>query len=1090
MTNRYVFIGRCTRYLWVFTLILLLGNNAFAQGNRYTIRGRVSDADGASVPGVTVLLRGSSQGTTTVADGTYSMGVTIAPGSYTLTFSSIGYAAANQPVTLGNQETVSTDVTVTEDNQTLDEVVVIGSTLSAPKRELGNAISTIKAQALAESGSGGLLNSLQGKVPGAQITQNSGDPAGGISVRLRGIKSLSGSSDPLFVIDGVIVSNQSANVSQQAVDGQVGIANAGTNRLADINPADIASINVINGAAAAAQYGSRASNGVVLITTKRGQTGAPRVTFTASASINELRKSVPLGTFNKQFGFPGLRLHPIGGISAAQIAANPGTTTVGIVRDGATTQLATNLVDVTRYNYFDQIFRTSYGTDNTVSVAGGRENTSYYVSFGYLKNEGIIKNTDFTRYNLRARLDQRLTNWAKLSVGLNYVNSFANEKANGNVFYSPINSVNITNNIYDVTQRDLAGNLRAVEPSRVNPLSTVEDMNFTQAVSRTINDIQLNLTPLRGLTVDAILGVDTYGQVGRSYIRPYPYQATAGLPLERYPFGFAASATNTVLQLNTDINATYQRDLTKELSLKLIAGFNYQYNQQDFSQANGQNLAPFIETVSGAASTTVRAGYGLTRYNLSGEFAQATVGYRNLAFITGAIRRDRSTIFSASESNQLYPKVSGSLVLSDLDFWQQGAFKQAFSAAKLRASFGDAGGLTALDPTDRFYQYLPIAFLGKSTITPSSTLANPAVRPERMRELEFGADLSFVNDRINLGITAYQQRISDLTVNRVVAPSTGGLSLVTNVGTMENKGVEIMLDVVPVRTKDLTWDMTFIFNRNRNRVLSLGSPRIEISNVAGAPVSLLEGQPASMFYGFPYARDANGNLLLTTQGLPQRERGQVFAPSATKTVEEVMVDAGLDPNALPPGSYQLLGTYVVPRRDGGYGTDKSGQPLGEFVRNVIGNPNPNWTGSFSSSVTYKGLGLRVLLDAVQGLQVFNADKRTRENVGVGPLAEQEMRGTLTRGYIFAIGPIEEFRVDNGSFVKLREVALSYQFPKFTKAISGLNLSLIGRNLISWDNYNGFDPETNAGGTTDRLRGVDFGNVPIPRTYRLQLTASF
>lgn len=1055
MTYQYTSLYHRIRSLRLLGLLLLLCSNGLAQGTRYTLNGRVTDATGASVPGVTVLLRGTTQGTTTVADGTYSLGVTVVPGSYTLAFSSIGYTAANRAVSLGSQETVTTDVALTEDNQTLDEVVIIGSTLSAPKRELGNAISTIKAEALAESGSGGLLNSLQGKVPGAQITQNSGDPAGGISVRLRGIKSLSGSSDPLFVIDGVIVSNVSQNVSQLAVSDQVGIANAGTNRLADLNPADIASINVINGAAAAAQYGSRASNGVVLITTKRGQTGAPRVTFTASASVNELRKSVPLGTYNKQFGFAGLRLHPIGGVSPAQIAANPGVTTVNIIRDGAPTALATNLVDVTRYNYFDQIFRTGYGTDNTISVAGGRENTSYYVSFGYLKNEGILKNTDFTRYNLRARIDQRLTNWAKLSVGLSYVNSFANEKANGNVFYSPINSVNITNNIYDITQRDPAGNLQAVEPTRVNPLSTVEDMNFTQAVSRTINDVQLNLTPLRGLTIDAILGVDTYGQVGRSYIRPYPYQAAAGLPLERYPFGFAASATNTVLQLNTDINATYQRELTKDFSLKVIAGFNYQYNQQDFSQANGQNLAPFIETVSGASSTTVRAGYGLTRFNLSGEFAQATVGYRNLAFITGAIRRDRSTIFSPSESNQLYPKVSGSLVLSDLDFWQKGSFNKAFSAAKLRASFGDAGGLTALSPTDRFYQYLPIAFLGKSTITPSSSLANPAVRPERMRELEFGADLSFVNDRINLGVTAYRQRISDLTVDRVVAPSTGGFSLVTNVGTMENKGIEVMLDVVPVRTKDLTWDMTFIFNRNRNKVLSLGSPRIDITNVAGAPVALLEGQPASVFYGFPYARNADGSLLLTPQGLPQRERG----------TQDGLVN-------------------FTPQRTA------EGQPTGTFVRTVIGNPNPNWTGSFSSSVTYKGLGLRVLLDAVQGLEVFNADKRTRENVGIGPLTEQEMRGTLTRGYIFAIGPIEEFRVDNGSFVKLREVALSYQFPKFTKAISGLNLSLIGRNLISWDNYNGFDPETNAGGTTDRLRGVDFGNVPIPRTYRLQLTASF
>ena len=202
-----------------------------------------------------------------------------------------------------------------------------------------------------------------------------------------------------------------------------------------------------------------------------------------------------------------------------------------------------------------------------------------------------------------------------------------------------------------------------------------------------------------------------------------------------------------------------------------------------------------------------------------------------------------------------------------------------------------------------------------------------------MRELEFGADLLFVNDRINLGITAYRQRISDLTVDRVVAPTTGGLGLVTNVGTMENKGVEIMLDMVPVRTKNLTWDVTVIFNRNRNRVLSLGSPRIEISNVAGAPVSFLEGQPASVFYGFPYARNANGELLLTTQGLPQRERG----------TQDGLVN-------------------FTPKRTA------EGQPMGTFVRTVIGNPNPNWAGSFSSSLTYEGLGLRVLLDAVQGLR--------------------------------------------------------------------------------------------------------------------------
>jgi len=1056
MLNRYLPGGRLICLLWLVGFTLLLCDTAMAQGNRYTLRGRVTDAAGSGIPGVTVLVRGTSFGTTSVADGTYTLGITMAPGSYSLTFSSIGYSAADRPVTLGNQETITTDVTLAEENQTLDEVVVAAATLSGPRRQFGNAITTLKGQELTQAGTGGFINALQGKVPGAQITQNSGDPAGGISIRLRGVKSLSGSSDPLYVIDGVIVSNASDNVSQLATGSQIGNANAAQNRLADLNPNDIATINVVNGAAAAAQYGSRAANGVVLITTKRGQTGAPRVSFTTSFNVNELRKSVPLGTLNKQFGFAGLRLHPIGGISAAQIAANPGVTTINVVRDGATTALATNLVDVTRYNYFDQIFRTGYGTDNSLSVSGGTNNTNYFVSFGYLKNEGIIKGTDFTRYNFRARLDQRLASWAKLSAGLSYSNSFSNEKANGNVFYSPINSVSITNNIWDITQRDAAGNLQAVEPTRVNPLSTIEDMRFTQSVNRTISDLQLNLTPLKGLSVDWVLGVDTYGQFGKNYIRPYPYQSVAGLPLERYPFGYAATAVNQALLLNSDVTVGYERNLTNDLKMNLIAGYNYQFSQTDFSRNEGQNLAPFIETVSGASSTTFGLGYGLDRFNLSGYFGQATFAYHNLAFLTAAIRRDASSKFSPSETNQLYPKLSGSLVLSDLDFWKESGLNTVWNDLKLRASYGESGNLSGIGSYSRFWQFQPIPFLGRNTIIPSSTLANPAVRPERMAEFEFGADLSFLNNRINLSATGYNQQIKDLVVNRTLAPSTGGTGIVNNVGTMENRGIELMLDVTPVKTKNLSWEATFIFNRNRNKILSLGSPRIEIATVSGAPVFLLEGEAASVFYEFPYARNPDGSLLLTAQGFPQRERGTQVG-----------------------NSYEIRPENRV-----------NGQPAGAFVRTIIGDPNPKWTGSFASNLTYKNLSFRFLLDAVQGNQVFNADKRTRENVGIGTLTEQEMNGTLQRGYIFAIGPIGEFRVDDGSFVKLREVALNYRLPNFVKGMSNFNIALIGRNLISWDNYNGFDPETNSGGNSDLVRGVDFGNVPIPRTYQLQLSATF
>ncbi|SFE62463.1 TonB-linked outer membrane protein, SusC/RagA family [Spirosoma endophyticum] len=1062
MDNRYVLVSRRLHHLWMLWLTLLLCTNAVAQSTRFTIKGHVTDPEKQSLPGTTVAVVGTTLGTTTDADGDYTLTVTLKPGPVTLAFSAIGYETLRQSITLGNADQVTANAALAAATTNLDEVVVTGSTLSAPKRELGNAISTIKASDLQQSGSGNLINSLQGKVPGAQITQNSGDPAGGISIRLRGIKSLVGSSDPLYVVDGVIVSNASTNVSQLALANDAGNANVGQNRLSDINPDDIATLNVINGAAAAAQYGSRAANGVVIITTKRGQSGKAQVTFSTSFNINELRKGVPINTYGKQFGFASLRLYPIGVVSDAQVAANPGTTTTGIYRDGTTSQLATNLVDVQRYNYFDQIFRTGYGTDNNLSISGGRDNTQYYVSFGYLKNQGIIKDTDFTRYNLRARVDQRLTNWAKISVGLSYANSFSNEKANGNVFYSPINSVNITNNIYDITKRDAAGNLQAVEPTRVNPLSTIEDMKFSQSVSRTINSLQLNLTPLKGLSIDYIVGVDAYSQFGKNYIRPYPYQAVAGLPAARYPGGFAATATNQVLQFNNDLNAQYERQFSDKFKLNAAIGYSYQYYQADYSINSGQNLVPLIETVSGASNTTYQVRYDLDRFSLSGAFAQATLGFRNLAFITGAVRRDQSSKFSPTQTNQYYPKVSGSFIVSDLEFWKNLSFSNAFNSLKLRASYGEAGNLSGIGSYARFYQFSPVGFLGKNTVVPGTQLANPDVKPERMAEFEGGLDLAFLNGRIGLGVTAYQQKISDLVVNRTLAPTTGGTSIVNNVGAMENKGFEVVLDVNPIKTKNLNWDFTVIYNHNRNKVLDLGGQPIinpDASSASGTPGNLIVGQPVGVFYGTGYARNADGSLILSPSGFPQSERA----------------------SSQDNGSI----SYVPARNSDG--TLDVTKPLANLL---IGNPNPKWTGSFSTNLAYKKLTLHVLLDMVQGVDVFNADKRTRQGVGLGDYAEQELRGTLKRGYIFGVYNTQEFRVDPGSYTKLREVSLSYTLPQFIKGLSRLTVSAVGRNLYSWDKYTGFDPETNAGGNNDLLRGIDFGNVPIPRTYQFKLAATF
>ncbi|HRI79850.1 MAG TPA: SusC/RagA family TonB-linked outer membrane protein [Cyclobacteriaceae bacterium] len=1031
-----------------------------AQQKSYTLKGTVKDNNGG-IPGVSVLVENTTTGSITDQNGNYQLVVSTDKSTANLVFSFIGYKQIVQQVTL-DQDNITVDATMEEETKQLDEIVVTGSTLRANKRELGNNISTVSAQSLENSGTTNLFGALQGKIPGAQITQNSGDPSGGMTIRIRGVKSLSGPSDPLYVIDGVVVSNSTVNVSQTPLNGQVGATQIGTNRLADINPSDIETINVINGGAAAAIYGTRAANGVVMITTKKGKSGAPRLSFSTSMNMNELRKKVPISTYGKQFGYAALRLHTIGTIANPATYVPPagvtGETFIPITRDGVLGYLRSNLVDVTRYDYQDQIFQQGLGTDNNLSLSGGNDKTQYFTSLAYTKNQGIIKGTDFTRYTLRARIDQRLADWAKLSVGLTYANSFSNEKANGNVFYSPINSINITNNIYDITQRDAAGNLQAVEPTRVNPLSTIEDMTFTQSVNRVMGNIQLNLTPVKGLGIDWVMGVDSYSQLGSSYIKPYPYQATAGLPAERYPSGYAGNASNNVLLLNTDLNISYEKQLSSDFKLNAIVGGSYQYQRADYFQANGQNLAPFITTVSGASASVV-AGYGLDQWNLSGYFAQATIGYKNLAFITAAVRQDQSSKFSSSQRTQTFPKLSGSFVVSDLDFWKEKIASKNLNSLRLRASYGEVGNFTGIDTYGRFWQFNPVSYLGRNTVVPSSQLANPEVKPERMKETEGGFDLGLLNNRITLGASFYSQTISDLVVNRNLAASEGGLSIVNNVGQMENKGMEIMLDVVAVKSSQVTWDVAFIYNRNRNKVISLGTPTISIASAGTGNAFLIEGMPASVFYGTAIARDANGNPLLTVDGNLQSEKGTQSSSTPLQ--------------------------YTVTR-------DGAGQPTGSNIRAVIGNPNPDFTGSIVSNLGYKNFTFNFLLDFVQGVSVFNADRRTRQGVGIGNYAEQELRGQINRGYIYALYNTEEWRVESGSFTKLREVGLSYNFRDLIKlqGVSNITLGFTGRNLISWDSYSGYDPETNAGGNSDLLRGVDFGNVPVPRTYKLQLNVTF
>ncbi|WP_298716204.1 SusC/RagA family TonB-linked outer membrane protein, partial [Chitinophaga sp.] len=837
----------------ICTLLLFFLLTAGALKAQVRFSGTVTAPGGSPVPGITVVLRNTSSGATTDANGQYSFSANVTGNSAMLEFSGIGFKTISRSVMpSGGQATV--DVVMEEDVLKMDEVVVIGSTLRQSRKQLGNTVNSVDAKQLLNTGSGNLSASLQGKIPGAQISQTSGDPAGGISVRMRGTSTIMGSSEPLYVVDGVVISNATTNVTNLNVTGNPR-ADLGTNRLADINPNDIEKIDVIPGASASAIYGARASNGVVLITTKSGKTGQLKIDVGTSVIMNELRKKVYISTYGKQFGTAALRL---GNISDAPA----GVPFITYVRpDGQTRKLASELVDVTRYDYQDDIFQRGIGTDNYLSVSGGTEKTKYYFSGGYYKNEGIVRNTDFQRFNFKARIDQMINKYISITGGVAYTNSFSNEKPNGNVFWSPINSINITNNIFNIQERDVYGNLKGVEPTRVNPLSVIEDMSLTQQVSRTISDFQVKIKPVDGLSIDYILGIDNFSQEGRNYIERYPYiSAQEGT-------GYASSANVNTFLVNNDVNISYNGKFGDFSSLTTV-GFNHQYQKITGLFNEGRDMLPGITTINGAA-TRLDPRYTYDQRQTYGAFLQETFGYKNIAFLTLAARIDGSTSFPEETRNYWYPKASVAWNLSEMDFWKN--MGSWFSSARLRGSWGLAGNLTGIGSYERFTSYTSASLNGIATYNLNPGLGNMTVEPERASELEGGVDLSFLNNRLGVVFTVYNKKIvgSSLLVERTLAPSTGGTGQIQNVGDLTNKGWELGITATPVVNKNFTWNLFGSVNRNKNLVTSSSQVTpITLVNAAGSPSVILAGEPVGVFYGNYFERDANGNWAVDDQGRP------------------------------------------------------------------------------------------------------------------------------------------------------------------------------------------------------------------------------
>jgi TonB-linked SusC/RagA family outer membrane protein len=1000
------------------------------------ISGKVSNQkDNSGIEGISIVIKGTRNGATSDNVGGFSLKLNN-NNAVTLVASGVGFKTQELNVDPSKMAT-GLNIVLTEQYSKLDEVVVTGTSAGTTKRQLGSYISSVNAEDLTKGATGNVLAALQGKTAGAQIIQNSGDPAGGMSVRLRGISSVLSSSEPLYIVDGVIINNATNRVTNTSsnYDGSNFVGSIGQNRMVDINPADIERIEVLNGAAAAATYGSRANAGVIQIFTKRGKSGAAKVSFSTTYMNSNLRKKLDVNNSPVKFGGP---------------TDGPGALTQDIL-----TPAATNTTSVTRYDYQDYIFRNASGTDNTVSVSGGNDKTKYYFGGSYFYNQGIIQNTDFQRFSFRSNIDQVINKWLSMNLGLNYTNSSANEKPDGQSFFSPTNSVTIIGNFHDIWTRDANGNIKAVgERGRVNPVSVIEDIKQRQTTNRLIGSFGMKMKAAKGLTFDYLMGIDNYAQNGTTYIPPFAYNASpaffgGGPTLDPTQNGYSSAANNNFFQINHDVTGTYTVDITKDFNSTTQVGFSQQYEKSNYALIQGRGFAPFIETVNGA-STPLPGVDDRSEISISGVYIQQNFKIRNQFFLTGAVRRDASSVFGANQRNQIYSKASASYVISSTDFWNELAIAKAFDLVKIRLAYGESGNLTGIGAYSRFNTYSSNSFLGRSALNSSSTLANENVKPERQSEIEYGLDLGMLNNRIGLTVNVYNKKVTDLLINRQLAPTNGFASLLDNFGALENRGYEIMLSLVPIQNKDLKWEMTTIFNRNRNKATKIGQALTLFSTNGGTPIGIVEGQPIGIFYGTYFARNADGTFIVNAANIPQTARGtQTSVLNPTENLNNA----------------------------------------GSVLRRVIGDPNPDYTASLVNEVSYKKWNFRAQLDAVQGVDVFNADFRTRQGVGNGKVAEQEQRGILPRGYISGIYAIEEWRVDDGSFVKLRELSVSYNVGKL-KFINNLSINFSGRNLISWDNYKGYDPEVNSGGQSTLLRGIDFGATPIPRTFSFGIKADF
>lgn len=804
--------------LSLLALLLLFSSSAWAQ---FTIKGKVTDSNtGESLVGVTIMDKASGNGVVTDADGMYSIDL---PGQKaTLHFSYIGYIAKEVSV---NSSSGAVNVALKQDITNLEEIVVSGLASNVKRSNLANAVSTVDNEELSgTTASGTLDNALYGKIPGVTMTANGGAPGGGINVQLRGISTLgAGSSQPLYIIDGVYVDNSTISTGRSSVSGAGGASQDNvSSRIADLNPEDIENIEVLKGSSAAAIYGARANAGVVIITTKRGQAGRTKVSFSQDVGFASALNLLGYDSWNEdkiRMLYSGARLN----------------TELQRFNEGK------------RYDW-EKVFYGDKGllTNTQVSVSGGNDRTQFYVGAGLQKEDGIIKNTGFDRNSIRANIDHELTSRIKVSSSSNYINTKSdrgftgNQNGTGGSIGYNIAYIPSYFDLYPDAQGNYPDNPYFAE----NPLALRDHAVNNQEVNRFIQSLKLDANLYQNdvtfLKLQLQGGLDYLNSNSEVYFPEWfqSQQASANpgdvihgkqddlnTNMQGF-FIFNTAMKNT--SFNTQVGMTY---LTQDENRLLVRGRGLAPGQVNMNQAQ-------VQEIFGQQFQTVRE---------LGLVGQQEVNWDEKLIATVGVRFDKSTLNAKQNHFYAFPKASLAANLANFDFWKLDAVNQF----KLRVAYGETGGVPQFGRTFEALGGTNIG--GQLGSTVSTRATDPNLKPETASELEFGGDFGFLDNRIGLTATYYIKKVKDLILDLTPAASTGIDAIATNAADLENKGIELGLTVSPVQNKSVNWVSKLMYWKNDTKITRLDIPSYTTGGFGVALGSYLirEGVSPTMIVGNP-----------------------------------------------------------------------------------------------------------------------------------------------------------------------------------------------------------------------------------------------